>query len=149
MCLDPSDLNKKINRYLISLSNYVLSPQLTEAKIFSLCDATDGFLQVKLTERSGLLTTFYTWKRMPFGVKSIPDEFQGRLTYSLEDLNVVTVVADDIHIYGCGATQAEARTDHGRNRIQIIERARQMNLNPKMPLSHDRVALHWTCTTTN
>ena len=126
VCLDPSDLNKAINRnhYLIPSIDDVLQ-QLTEAKIFSLCDAKDGFLQVKLTERSSQLTTFWTpyggykWKRKPFGFKSSPEEFKRRPTNALEDLNGVTVVPYYILIYGCGVTHEEAPKDYDRNMIKL------------------------------
>lgn len=135
ICVDPSDLNKAIRRNHFQMPSIDdVLPQLTNAKIFSLCDAKDGFLQIKLTERSSQLTTFWTpygrykWKRMPFGIKSSPEEFQRRLTNALENLTGVTVVADDILIYGCGDTQAEARRDHDRNLIELLERARNINL---------------------
>ncbi|KAK2177618.1 hypothetical protein NP493_589g01018 [Ridgeia piscesae] len=73
-------------------------PQLAEAKMFSLCDATDGFLQVKLSDKSSHLTTFWTpydrykWKRMPFGIPTAPEEFQRRLSSALKGLKGVSVV---------------------------------------------------------
>ena len=39
-------------------------PQLTKARVFSVADAKDGFLQVSLDEESSYLATFYT----PFGL---------------------------------------------------------------------------------
>ena len=51
VCLDMKDLNKAIQRhhYNMPILDDVL-PQLTEAKIFSLLDSKDGFLQVWLSE---------------------------------------------------------------------------------------------------
>ena len=49
-----------------------IAPKLTKAKVFSVVDVKDGFLQVVLNEPSSYLTTFcrFTWLRMPFGIKS-------------------------------------------------------------------------------
>ena len=56
ICLDPRDLNKAIrrNHFYMPTINDVL-PKLKGAKNFCLLDAKDGFLQVKLTERSSYL----------------------------------------------------------------------------------------------
>ena len=105
VCIDPSNLNKVIqrNHFPMPTLDDVLS-ELHGARVFSLCDAQDGFLQVKLSEESSDLTTFWTpfgknkWLRMPFGLSSSPKEFQRRLSDALDGLSGVTVVADDILI---------------------------------------------------
>ena len=56
------------------------------------------FLQVKLSAESTDLTTFWT----PVGFSSSPKGFQRRLSDALDDLNGVTVVADDILVCGKG-----------------------------------------------
>ena len=54
---------------------------LNNARIFSLLDAKNGFLQVELDEESRPLTTFTTlfgqhqWNRLPFGISSAPEEY--------------------------------------------------------------------------
>ena len=55
ICLDPMDLNKAIkrNHFRMPTLDDVL-PQLKQAKVFSLLDAKDGFLQVKLSQESSL-----------------------------------------------------------------------------------------------
>ena len=76
--------------------------ELDGAQVFFLCNAKDGFLQVKLSAESSDLTTFWTpfgkmkWLRMPLGLSSSPEELQRRLSDALDGLNGVTVVADDI-----------------------------------------------------
>ncbi|RLJ22814.1 hypothetical protein DJ031_00215, partial [bacterium endosymbiont of Escarpia laminata] len=136
VCIDPSDLNKAIRRNHFSLPTIEeVLPTLTNAKIFSLVDAKDGFLQVKLTDESSYLTTFWTpagkyrWLRMPFGISSSPEEFQRRLQQALEGLEGISTVADDILIVGRGQTEAEARRDHDSNFIKLLQRAREQNLN--------------------
>ena len=90
LCIDPKDLNKAIQRpkYQLPTIDEIL-PKLAGAKVFSVLDAKDGFYQVKLDEESSYLTTFWTpsgryrYLRMPFGISSAPEEFQGRIHETL------------------------------------------------------------------
>ena len=64
LCLDPLHLNKGIIRnHYPTPTVEDIAPKLTKAKVFSVVDAKDGFLQVVLDEPSSYLTTFWT----PFG----------------------------------------------------------------------------------
>lgn len=66
MCLDPLELNRAIirNHYGDPIPDIEdIAPKLTKAKVFSLDDAKDCFLQVFLDELSSYLTTFWT----PYG----------------------------------------------------------------------------------
>ena len=65
LCIDPANLNVAIkrNHYPTPTTDDVI-PKLTEARVFSVADAKDGFLQVSLDEPFSYLTTFYT----PFGL---------------------------------------------------------------------------------
>ena len=135
VCINPTDFNKAIQRNHFPLPTIEeVLPKLKDAKIFSLVDANDGFLQVKLTNESSYLTTFWTlfgkyrWLRMAFGLTSSPEEFQRRLQLALEGLDGICVVADDILIIGRGETDEEARRDHGENLDRLLQRARKQNL---------------------
>ena len=57
LCLDPRPLNKALKRstYPIPVVDDLL-PRLSKAKIFTVCDARNGYWQVKLNESSSLLT---------------------------------------------------------------------------------------------
>ena len=129
ICIDPRDLNRAIkrNKYPMPTIDEVL-PKLEKAKCFSLVDAKDGFLQVKLSENTKRLTTFWTplgrfcWNRMPFGLSSSPEEFQRWLHQALDGLEGIEVIADDILVYGCGDTQQEGVQDHDKNMIALMER---------------------------
>ena len=61
ICLDPQNLNKGIrrNHYPIPTIEEV-TPRVAKARVFSVADAKDGFLQVVLDEKSSYLTTFWT-----------------------------------------------------------------------------------------
>ena len=95
-------------------------PALSNAKLFSVLDVKDGFHQVKLDEESSYLTTLwlpygrYRYLKMPFGISSVPEEFQRRMHMMCQDLPGVAVI-DDILVYGCGSTEEEYRQDHDTN----------------------------------
>jgi len=144
VCLDPQELNKAVirNHYRMPTIDDV-APKLNNAKIFTVVDAKDGFLQVTLDEPSSYLTTFWTpygryrWLRMPFGLKSAPEEFQRRIDECIEGLNNVHAVYDDIIIYG--SDEAE----HDTALLALFERCRerQLKLNKKkMKFKLDEVA---------
>lgn len=129
ICIDPQNLNRAIRRnHTVMPTLDDVLPQLNAARYFSLCDAKQGFLQVKLAESSTDLTTFWTPKgrykflRMPFGISSAPEEFQRRLADSLQGLEGVCVVADDILIFG------QDRSEHDKNLKQLLGRARDCGL---------------------
>ena len=82
ICIDPKNLNEAIKRPHYAMPSLDgIAPELTDAKVFSVLDAKDGFWQVELTEESSHLTTFntpfgrYRWLRMPFGICSGSEEF--------------------------------------------------------------------------
>jgi len=95
------------------------------AKVFSVLDARNGFWQVKLDTDSSYLTTLNTpfgrfrSLRLPFGVKTAPEEYQCRIHESL--------------CVGEGDTYECAVQDHDKNLIALLESCREKNikLNPK------------------
>ena len=134
VCLDPKQLNKhvQIPKYRMPTLDDITS-NIAKAKIFSVCDAKDGFLQVRLDDASANLTTFHTpfgrhkWLRLPFGICSAPEEFQRRTLEILEGLKGVYVKADDVLITGEGDTLAEATADHDENFLRFMDRCREKN----------------------
>ena len=135
ICLDPKELNKavKIPKYKLPTLDDV-SANLSKAKVFSVVDAKDGFLQVRLDDESSKLTTFstpfgrYKWVRMPFGISSAPEEFQRRVLEVVEGLEGIETIADDILVYGSGDAYDEALADHDKNMIALLERCREKKL---------------------
>lgn len=100
--LDPAELNKAIRRpryAMPTLEDHL--PMLAKAKWFTICDAKDGFFQLKLQEDSTDLTTFWTplgrykYLRMPQGISSAPEQYQQRQLQAYDNLKGCLVVADD------------------------------------------------------
>ena len=61
LCLDPLHLDKGIIRNHYPMPTVEdITPKLTKAKVFSVVDVKDGFLQVVLDEPSSYLTTSWT-----------------------------------------------------------------------------------------
>ena len=154
LCLDPRPLNKALKRstYPIPVVDDLL-PRLSKAKIFTVCDARNGYWQVKLNESSSLLTAMatpfgrYVWKRMPFGVSPAPEIFQEKLDQVIEGLEGVFAVFDDILIIGEGDTLAEAETVHDVRFAKLMKRSqeKQLRLHPdKLRFKTNRGAICWS-----
>ena len=132
VCIDPQPLNKALKRshYPLPVIDDLL-PDLSKAKVFSVCDVKNGFWHVELDEDSSYLTTFgtpfgrYRWLKMPFGISPAPEYFQHRLDQAIEGLPGVRTVADDILISGEGDTVQEAVKDHDKKLLTLLERCRE------------------------
>ena len=59
---------------------------------------------------------------MPFGISPAPEEFQRRLDEALVGLNGCKAIADDILVFGCGASDDEAVKDHDEKLIALLQR---------------------------
>ena len=140
ICIDPQDLNKALQRAHYPLPTIEeVATRLSKARVFSVLDAKNGFWQVQLDNESSYLTTFntpfdrYRWLRLPFGIKTAPEEYQRRIHESLQNLNGIEDIVDDILCVGEGDTYESAVEDHDKNLIALLERCREKNikLNPK------------------
>ena len=65
---------------------------------------------------------------MPQAISSAPEEYQHRQNEALAGLNGLEVIADDILCYGSGETIEDALKDHDSNLLNLLYRARSMNL---------------------
>ena len=149
VCLDPVHLNQALKRahYPLPVIEDIL-PELADAKVFSRADLKDGFLQVRLSQSSQLLTTFqtpwgrYCWKRLPFGVSPAPECFQQRLDQQLQGLPGVYRVADDLLIVGRGSDRDAAEQDHDNNMITLLTKLKTSNIKlnlAKLELKKDAI----------
>ena len=135
VCIDPRPLNKALKRTHFPLPTIEdILPDLSKAKVFTVCDVKSGFWHVKLDEESGFRTTFptpfgrYRWLRLPMGISPAPEVFQRRLTQALEDLPGLYIIADDVLITGQGETQDMAQRDHDEKLRLFLNRCKQKNI---------------------
>lgn len=135
ICIDPRPLNKALKRSHFPLPTIDdILPDLSKAKVFSVCDVKSGFWHVQLEDQSSYLTTFSTpfgrfrWLRMPMGISPAPEIFQRKLNQALEGLPGIYIIADDILITGEGETKEAARRDHDHNLRQFMERCKEKNI---------------------
>jgi len=97
---------------------------LSDAKHFSVLDATSGYWQIKLDEESSLLTTFnapfgrYRFTRMPFGIHSAQEMLQETVDLAFEGINGCKSVIDDMLVWG------SSKEEHDQNLRKVQERAR-------------------------
>ena len=150
VCLDPQCLNKALKRehFRLPVLDDIL-PELFNAKLFSTLDVKNAYWHVVLDDESSKLTTFstpfgrYRWLRMPFGCNVSSEIFQTRLQQSLDGLDGVYCVADDIMITGNGSTEEEAKLDHDVKLKCLLERCRTVGIR----LNRDKMKLHQTSVT--
>ena len=89
----------KRNHYRLRIIEDVLL-LLSDAKLFTVLDAKNGFWHVQLDTDSSYLTTFstpwsgYRWLCMPFGITSVPEEIQGSMDITPESLDGTKAIAD-------------------------------------------------------
>ena len=65
---------------------------------------------------------------MPFGISPAPEEFQRRLENTLEGLDGVKPIFDDILVFGAGETQAAAISDHDVKLRALLEHCRSKGI---------------------
>ena len=130
ICLYPVELNQRIKRkhyYMLTLDN--MTPQLTDAKWFSVLDAKCRYWNIVLDEESRLLTTFDTpfgrfcFKQLSFGLISSQDVFQKIMDQTFEGLIGVVGIADNIVVFG------KSEQDHDKNLEAAFNRTESASLN--------------------
>ncbi len=115
-------------------------PELAHAKVFSKCDLCHGYWHCVLDDKSSELTTFqsliggrYKWNRLPFGPSVSSEIFQRKLNETLDQLDGVHVIADDVIIAGVGDNMSNATRNHDCRFHEFLERCKEKGivLNPK------------------
>ena len=127
ICIDPKDLNMAIKRehFQIPTKEEILG-ELAGAKYFSKMDATAGFHQIELDEKSSMMTTFntpfgrYRYLRLPMGICSAPEVFHKTVYQCLEDLDGVCVYIDDIIVWGSTIEQHDERLEKAVKKLVQI-----------------------------
>ena len=109
ICLDPMDLNHALQQENYPMPTIEESfPSSRSFKVFTSLDVSNEFWHVVLDEESSFCTTCntpfgrYRWKRMPVGIRSAPEVFQGKIHELIEGLRGVEVIVDDFVVVGYG-----------------------------------------------
>lgn len=144
VCVDPRPLNKVLKRevYPMPILDEIL-PELSQARVFSTVDLRSGFWHCVLDDESSLLTTFntpygrYRWLRLPFGLSVSPEIFQKHVNQTLEGLEGVPNIADDILIYGVEDSAEQANADHDKKLEALLQRCRERGI----ALNRDKLKL--------
>ena len=101
MCVDLSYLNK----YVLHERYQSLTLAQAVAKIFTVLDALKGYHQCPLDQESQSLTTFimpfgrFKYLRAPYGICSIFEHYNRRITEAFTGLSGFCRIVDDIVIY--------------------------------------------------
>lgn len=116
ICVDITRLNRSVRRELHTLLSVEGTlAQLGGAKYFFKLDAISGFWQVELEPESPVLTTFitpfgrYCFNRLPFGITSVPELFQRKVSEILTGLLGVVSMMDDILVYAASKAEHDRR----------------------------------------
>ena len=103
LCLDPTTLNQVLIRPVHRGSTLNdISLKLDNVNYLSFIDASSGYHNLEVDDRSSHLTTFacqfgrYRFKRLPFGLAPTGDMFQCKIDDIFKDLPNVFGIVDDI-----------------------------------------------------
>ena len=125
ICVDLKPLNESVLHEIHPLPKVDDTlAQLHGAKVFSKLDANIGFWQIPLAEKSKPLTTFvkssgrYWFNKLPFGISSVPEHFQKRMSQILIGLKGVVVLMDDVLVNGKDQEEHDARLEAVLQRLK-------------------------------
>ena len=132
VCLDPRNLNNTINREHFKLpTREEIAAKFADAKVFSKLDASTGFWQMRLNEKSSEMCTFntpfgrYQYLRLPFGISSAPEIYHRVIHTLFAHLEGVDTSMDDIIIWGSD------KEEHNKRLGKDIETAQRVGLNSR------------------
>ena len=119
----------QLNKAVLRKNHPVLTTEqtlakLAGAKLVSKLDANFRLWQRKFSLNSELLTTFitpwarYSYRRLPFGISSAPENFQKIMQQILAELEGVECQIDDILVYGNTHEQHDQRLEAVSKRIE-------------------------------
>ena len=132
ICLDPRDLNNSIKReYYPMLTIEEIVSRVPQATVFSTLDATRGYLQIPVDEKSSKLLTSNTsygrfrFSRPPFGISSASEVFLRKMNQLFGEIEGCEVIVDDILVWGID------QIEHDKRLLKVLERARNVGLRLK------------------
>ena len=123
--VDYRKLNKNLMREIFPIPTFEeLSSKLCNAEYFSKCDASSGFYQIPIDEKSQDLTTFitpfgrYKFLRLPMGVNIAPEAFQQKMMSLTESLEGTLCYLDDVVIYGSTREEHDVRLAEFKRKLK-------------------------------
>ncbi|XP_014670345.1 PREDICTED: uncharacterized protein LOC106811290 [Priapulus caudatus] len=131
LCVNFKPLNKFSKSEVYespSVLETVQNVQANEGSLFTKFDAQKGYHQLKIAEESKDLTTFITpfgrfrYERAPFGINSISEHYNRRMSESLHGLDNIVRVVDNSLVYG------KNDEDHLIHVRAFLERCRERNI---------------------
>ena len=131
MCVDLSHLNRFVirERYQSPTpAEAVADIAASEAKIFTVLDALKGYHQCPLNETSQPLTTSitpfgrYKYLRAPYGLSSISEHYNRRMTEAFRGLSGFRRIVDDFVIYDSNISE------HEKHVRQFLQRCADCNI---------------------
>ena len=133
MCVDLSHLNRFVicERYQSPTPAEAVAVAdigTSDAKIFTVLDALKGYHQCLLDQLSQSLTTFitpfgrYQYLRAPYGILSISEHYNRRMTDGFRGLSGFKCIVDDFIIYNSNVS------DHERHVKQFLQRCADCNI---------------------
>ena len=129
ICFYAGDLNKTVMREHYPIPTVEeISAKIPEAKVFTVLDVKNGYLQMKLDDKSSLLTTMktpigrYRWLKQPFGIESAPETYQRAMNEMLEGIDHGYTIFDDILIAGHNVTHHDSLLE------AVLQRAKSYNV---------------------
>ena len=131
MCVDLSHLNHLVicERYQSPTpAEAVADIATSDAKIFTVLDTLKGYHQCPLDQVSQPLTTFitpfgrYQYLRAPYGISSISEHYNCRMTDAFRGLSGFRRIVDDFVIYDSNVS------DHESHVKQFLQRCADCNI---------------------
>ena len=125
ICVDmrlPNQAIKRTRHIIPTIDDVIVD--LNGARVFSKLDLRNGYHQLLLAEKSRNVTTFTThvglrrYKRLNFGINSAAEIFQNTISSSLEGLEGVRNISDDIIVYGRNQHEHDERLEAVLKRLQ-------------------------------
>lgn len=133
ICVDLTKLNQGVRREIHHMPTVEETlGSLTEGSVFPKRHANSGFYQIVLNPNSSTFSTFitlfgrYTFKRLSFGLSSVPEHFQKRMDKELSMIEGMKCRMDDILVIG----KDQAEHDHRLKQVvhRLVERGLTLNL---------------------
>ena len=126
ICVDYKRLNQNLKREKYQIPTFdELSAKLNKSTVFTKLDASSGFFQIPIDEKSRDLTTFmtpngrYRFLRLPMGVNIAPEIYQRKMTELIGDLSGVICYMDDIVVHGINQKEHDSNLNNVLQCIKI------------------------------